>query len=122
MLPDKLKSLARDVAAQTARPTLTLYAQGLLFRDEVDSALSESWHPREYVAIYDHHHRAILNSIRFDLETRTVQPPLSEVIDDIGLAPAIDRPLQRRVHPLSVIELDGNSRSGVQLSNIYPLV
>lgn len=27
-----------------------------------------------------------------------------------------------RVRPLSVIELDGNSRSGVQLSNIYPLV
>lgn len=26
-----------------------------------------------------------------------------------------------RVRPLSVIELDGNSRSGVQLSNIYPL-
>ncbi|TIN20715.1 MAG: hypothetical protein E5Y51_01770 [Mesorhizobium sp.] len=94
MLPDKL-ILARDVAAQPARPTLTLNAQGLLFRDEVDSALSELWHPREYVVISDHHHRAILNSIRFDLQTGTVQPPLPDgVIDDVGLAPVIDRPVQ----------------------------
>lgn len=95
MLPDKLKTLARDVAAQPARPTLTLNAQGLLFRDEVDSALSELWHPREYVVIYDHHHRAILNSIRFDLQMGTAQPPLpDEVIDDVGLAPVVDRPVQ----------------------------
>jgi exonuclease SbcC len=32
----------------------------------------------------------------------------------------VDTP-EGRVRPLSVIELDGNSRSGVQLSNIYPL-
>lgn len=32
----------------------------------------------------------------------------------------VDTP-EGRVRPLSVIELDGNSRNGVQLSNIYPL-
>lgn len=75
MLPEKLKSLARDVAAQPGKPTLTLHAQGLLFRDEVDAALSEPWHSRDYVMIYDHHHRVILNSIRFEIQTGAATSP-----------------------------------------------
>ncbi|TIO30412.1 hypothetical protein [Mesorhizobium sp.] len=77
MLPEKLKALAREVAAQPARPTLTLHAQGLTFQDEVEASLSEPWHPHEYVIIYDHHHQAILNSIRFEIQAQSTpaSPP-----------------------------------------------
>lgn len=109
MLPDKLKALAQDVAAQPVRPTLTLNAQGLLFRDEVEAALSELWHPREYILIYDHAHRAILNSIRFDLQTGMVQAelPKDETNDD-DIAPMIERSVQQsplvQVAPQAVME------------------
>jgi hypothetical protein len=61
----KLKALAEEVAIQPAKPVLLLHAQGLLFRDEVDAALSEPWHPRKYVMIYDYHVPVVLNSLRF---------------------------------------------------------
>lgn len=50
--------------------------------------------------------------------SRALARHLIEKFANIGL---VDTP-EGRVRPLSVIELDGNSRSGVQLSNIYPLV
>lgn len=101
MLPDKLRALARDVAAQPVKPTLTLHAQGLLFRDEVDAALSELWHPREYVVIYDHHHRSILNSIRFELQTGMVQAELSEdAIKHDVVRPLIGSGAQHSAHVL----------------------
>lgn len=78
MLPEKLKALAREVTAQTVKPVLLLHAQGLMFRDEVAAALSENWHPREYVIIYDHHTPAILDSLSFDMMAST--PP--QVADD----------------------------------------
>lgn len=115
MLPDKLKTLAREVAAQPARPTLTLEAEGLLFRDEVDSALSELWHPREHIVIYNHVHPAILNSIRFDLQTGTVQPPLlDDVIDDVGLAPVISRPVQHATPAVVIPEHVKKSLRGLK--------
>lgn len=103
MLPDKLKALAREIAAQPIRPTLTLSAEGLLFRDEVEEALSEPWHQREYVVICDHHHRAILNSIRFDLHIGAAEPLLpDEGGEDDGLTPEIDRSV-KHTHPNSVV-------------------
>lgn len=90
MLPEKLKAFAHDVVTQQIRPTLTLNAQSLLFRDEVDSALSELWHPREYIMIYGHNHPAILNSIRFDLQTGAIRPPLADQIIDEGIAALVE--------------------------------
>lgn len=97
MLPEKLKALARDLSAQPVRPTLILEAEGLLFRDEVESALSELWHPSEYVMIFDHRHTAILNTIRFDLQTGL---PETQRLDDVkvdyedSLGAARDRSVQ----------------------------
>jgi hypothetical protein len=84
MLPDKLKTFSREVAAQPVRPTLTLHAQGLLFRDEVEDSLSESWHPSEYVIVYDHRHTAILNSIRFDIQTGAPQAVPADEDEDVA--------------------------------------
>lgn len=50
--------------------------------------------------------------------SRALARHLIEKFANIGL---VETP-EGLVHPLSVIELDGNSRSGVQLNNIYPLV
>ncbi|MHA6642736.1 hypothetical protein ACX3P1_08630 [Mesorhizobium sp. A623] len=83
MLPEKLKALARDIAAQPTKPTLTLHAEGLMFRDEVDESLSEPWHPREYVIIYDHHVPAVLNSIRFNIPSSPAIVTPSETCGDI---------------------------------------
>jgi hypothetical protein len=105
MLPDKLKAFARDVAIQPVRPTLTLNAQGLLFRDEVEAAFSEPWHSRELVMIYDHMHQAILNSIRFDLQTGAAQPALQDETTDHPVQPAtpalvIPEPILKGLHGL----------------------
>lgn len=61
----KLKLLANEVSKLPRKPVLLMQAQGLLFRDEVEAALSEPWHPREYVMIYDHSTPVILNSLSF---------------------------------------------------------
>ncbi|PRA51906.1 ATP-binding protein [Brucella pituitosa] len=50
--------------------------------------------------------------------SRALARHLIEKFANIGL---VETP-EGQVRPLRVIELDGNSRSGVQLSNIYPLV
>jgi len=87
MLPEKLKALAQEVAAQPVKPTLTLHAQGLTFQDEVEASLSEPWHPHEYVLIYDHHHQAILNSIRFDMQLGMAPVPSTPEEDEDEIRP-----------------------------------
>lgn len=63
----KLKLLANEVAKLPRKPVMVLRAQGLLFRDEVDFALSEVWHPRDYAMIYGHMTPVILKSLTFRL-------------------------------------------------------
>ncbi|WP_114217163.1 hypothetical protein [Ochrobactrum sp. 3-3] len=98
MLPEKLKTMADEVAAQPMRPTLILNAQGLLFRDEVEAALSEIWHPREYVMIYDHSTPAVLNSISLKLHMAPRPAPPDEEETAI-MAPLVDSPGTQSVAP-----------------------
>jgi hypothetical protein len=117
MLPEKLKTLAGEVAAQPVKPTLTLHAQGLTFQDEVEASLSEPWHPHEYVMIYDHRHRAILNSICFEMQTGstpTMPPPDTDGEDDL-------RPPDGRLTPASpatsrIPESVANNLRGIKLA------
>lgn len=44
MRPEKLEAIAQEIASLPNRPPLVLDVQGLMFRDEVERALSEIWH------------------------------------------------------------------------------
>lgn len=70
MLPEKLKAIADEIALLPTRPSLLLDAQGLMFRDEVESALSEIWHPCDYVIIHGRATPVILNRLNFETVAR----------------------------------------------------
>lgn len=82
MLPEKLKALAHEVAAQPVKSTITLNGSAFMFYDEVKEWMDEG-NPSECVIVYDHINDAVLESISFEMNAATANgKPWKEDADE----------------------------------------
>jgi hypothetical protein len=82
----RLLRIVEDLASTPVKPPLKIYAQALLFQDEVEASLSEPWHPHEYCFIHDESAPAILNWLRYPLIRKVAEPgEAADAVTDIDL-------------------------------------